>query len=53
MGFGVVDIAAVAEGVMGAEGGRERAGLSQGVAPSVVGQNKGTKEQSPYPVGVL
>lgn len=38
---------------MGAEGGGHRAGLGQGVAPGIVGQDKGTKELSPYPVGVL
>ena len=49
-GISVVDVAAVAEGVMGAEGGRHSAGLGQGIAPGIVGQNKGTKEQSPYPI---
>jgi len=36
-GFGVVDIAPVAEGVMGTEGGGMRAGSGQDLAPGVVG----------------
>ena len=36
-GFGIVDIAAVAEGVEGAEGGGEVAGGGEGIAPGVVG----------------
>jgi len=36
-GFGVVDIAPVAEGVMGTEGGGHAAGNTQDLAPGVVG----------------
>ena len=36
-GFGVVDISPVAEGVVSAEGGGERAGRGQELAPGIVG----------------
>jgi len=36
-GFGVVDIAAVAQGVVGAEGGSKVAGGGKGFAPGIVG----------------
>ena len=37
LGFGVVDIAAVAQGVMGTQGGGQAAGGGQDVAPCIVG----------------
>ena len=47
-GFGVVDIAAVAQGVMGAEGGGQVAGGGKGSAPCVVG----VADFQPRPVAV-
>ena len=44
--FGVVDIAPVAEGVVGAQGGCQGAGDGEGLAPGVIGLGQ-TLNQSP------